>query len=89
MSLFIKDPDAVLDYRWSWSSWLQEGETISGSEVIAPDGITVDSDEHDEDSATVWLSGGTAELSYPIVNRITTSQGRVDDRTIQIVVRER
>ena len=32
---------------------------------------------------------GTAGQSYAVINRITTSANRIDDRTIQIVVRER
>jgi hypothetical protein len=39
--------------------------------------------------ALVWLSGGAAGQSYVITNRITTAQNRTDDRSIQIVVRQR
>ena len=85
---FIKDPDAVLDYKMRWAPWLK-GDTISGSLWTVPDGITKDSDEFDDSTATVWLSGGTVGESYDVVNRITTAGGRTDDRTISVKIRER
>lgn len=39
--------------------------------------------------ATIWLKGGVAGEDYEVTNRITTSQGRIDDRTVLIPVRER
>lgn len=89
MSLYLKDPSAVLDYKWDWSTWLASGETISTSTVTVPAGITKDSQSNTTTTATVWLSGGTLGETYPIVNRVVTSQGRTDERTIQINVRDR
>jgi hypothetical protein len=39
--------------------------------------------------ATVYLSGGSVGSNYAVVNRITTAAGRVDERTITILVRDR
>ncbi|MGB3443906.1 MAG: hypothetical protein WBA97_34645 [Actinophytocola sp.] len=89
MPLYLKDPDAVLDYGVDWSAWLSEGEAITASNWTVPSGITKDSQSHSGSDATVWLSGGTTGLSYEVTNRITTNQGRTDDRSIQIVVRDR
>ncbi len=85
-SVFRKDSDAVLDYAFDWSEWLSASEEIADSEIIASPGITVDSDSFTTTRASVWLSGGTAGQPYTITNRITTNQGRVDDRTITIRV---
>ena len=85
---FIKDPDAVLDYTIDWSAWL-DGDPISTSEWAVTTGITADSDTNDTDSATIWLSGGTAGSSYAATNSIVTAAGREDDRTIYIVVLEK
>lgn len=85
----IKDPDAVLDYAVDWTEWLTEGETITDSTWLVPDGLTEDSASHTTSRATVWLAGGTAGTRYAVTNRITTDQGRTDDRTITIDVKER
>lgn len=38
---------------------------------------------------TVWLMGGTSGQVYTVTNRITTNQGRTDDRSLTILVEER
>ncbi len=47
MRTFEKDPDAVLDYQFDWSKWL-DGDTITDVSVSAEDGITVDSHSEDD-----------------------------------------
>lgn len=91
MSHFDKDPDAVLDYRIDWSVWLASaaGDTLVTSDWEAEPGITIDDDDHDTTSATVWLSGGTVDTQYKVTNHVTTAGGRTDDRTLIIHVRER
>lgn len=85
---FVKDPNAVLDYQFDWTAWLAEDETISTSTMTAQDGITVDSDDNDTTTATVWLSGGTAGQRYEVTNRIVTNQGRTNDKTARFVIEE-
>jgi hypothetical protein len=90
----LKDPDAVLDYTFDWQGsapgpWLEAGETITASAWTAPSGITVDSSTFDDTTTTVWLSGGTEWEDYEVVNHVTTSAGREDDRTLTILVRSR
>lgn len=84
-----KDPDAVLDWVWDWSEWLDEGEVISTSSFTATVGLVVDSSTQTTKTATVWLSGGTTKQVYRVTNRISTSSGRIDDRSITIRVTER
>jgi len=97
---FIKDPDAVLDYKFDWkaltngsgtSDWLATAETISTFTIDADSGITVNSSaKSDADtSVTVWLSGGTAGTDYAVRCEIVTSLTRTDERTMTIQVRER
>lgn len=85
---FSKDPDAVLDYAVDWSSWLVEGDTITGSEWTVADGLTMDDDSFTDTSAVIWLSGGTLGERYTVVNRITTEQGRVEDQTLMFAIKE-
>jgi hypothetical protein len=86
--IFIKDPDAVLDYQVDWSSWL-DTDTISTSVWTVPAGITEDSESETTTAATIWVSGGTAGTDYDLVNEIVTAGGRTDNRTITIQVREK
>jgi hypothetical protein len=99
-SIVLKDPDAVLDYKFDWaastngtgsSDWLASGETIATKTVTVPSGLTKDSDSlaDTNTSVLVWLSGGTAETDYEVICHITTSDSRQDDRTLTVKVRER
>ncbi len=83
--IFVKDPNAVLDYVLDWGAWLVS-DTISTSNWTVPSGITKDSSTNTTTTATIWLSGGTAGEEYLLINRITTAAGRTEDRTIQITV---
>lgn len=89
MITYIKDPDAVLDYLIDWSEWLADAETIDTSTMLVETGITKDSATNTTTTATVWLSGGTLGETYEVTNRIVTSQGRTEDRTIIIYIAER
>lgn len=86
---FSKDPDAVLDYETDWTSWLVDDDTIVTSTWIVPNGLVKNSDSHTDTKATVWLSGGNLNARYDVVNRITTSQGRTEDRTLSFNIRQR
>lgn len=86
---FIKDPNAVLDYESDWTVWLATSETITTSTwPVVPTGITKDSDSNTTTTATIWLSGGTAGEDYRCTNRIVTNQGRTNERSILIMVRD-
>lgn len=83
-----KDPNAVLDYGFDYSRWLPSGDTITASTWTPDTGITVNSSSFTSTATTVWLAGGTAGTSYKVVNHITTQQGRQDDQTLEISVRQ-
>lgn len=85
---YLKDPSARLDYQIDWSAWL-DTDTIATSEWTVPTGLTKYSDSFTANSAIVWIEGGTAGEEYPVTNQITTTGGRIDQRSIKIVVRER
>ena len=97
---FVKDPDAVLDYKFDWkastngtgdSDWLASGETIASHTIDEDTGITVDSSSITDTntSVTVWLSGGTEGITYAVRCEIVTSASRTDERTMRILVEER
>ena len=90
-SSFVKDPDAVLDYKWDWSDWLATGETISSHTIPTVTGITLDSSSITDTntSVTAWYSSGTALTDYDVTCQIITSDSREDDRTVTLKVRDR
>lgn len=89
MVTFDHDPDAVLDYTFDWSAYLQEGETIASHDVSVASGtITIDSTAADDSTVTVWVSGAEGR-DVSLTCRVTTNQGRTDDRTLTLVVKER
>lgn len=84
-----KDPDSILDYPMDWADWLQDGETITNSEWLVTDGITVDNSYNTAEATVVWLSTCIAGQTYMITNRITTSAGRQEDRSFRVKVSNR
>lgn len=89
-----KDPDEVLDYSIDWIGTSAEpgplfdtSDTISTSTWIVPDGITRDTDSHTNTKTTIWLSGGTALVTYSFVNRIVTAGARTFDQTVKIKIK--
>jgi hypothetical protein len=86
---WVKDPDAVLDWKWDWTNWMNANETISSSTFVADAGLTIDSSANGVTTTTVWLSGGNPGEPYRVSNKITTNQGRTDERSITIRVTNR
>ena len=92
----IKDPDAKLDFGFNWrvtgKEWLETDETIISYVITVPtvpSGIAFDGSSESNGIVTVWLSGGTAGINYKVACKITTSKGRIDERTIWIKVTDR
>ena len=92
-AIYIKDPEAVLDYAFDWSDWLDStsspAETISSHTVTVPSGITKDSDRESGETVTIWLSGGTEGNNYKVECKIVTSESRTEERSITILCQER
>jgi len=83
----IKDPDATLDYAFEWGDWLAPDETITSHQVIVQD-VTLDSDNRSGSTVVAWLSGGDGRVAYATC-RVTTNEGRTDDRTLVLQLKER
>ena len=83
-----KDPDEILDYAIDWTGRLGS-DTIATSSWTVPDGITQVSASISGAICTIWLSGGTLDQSYSILNRITTDGGRTMDRTVILPIRSK
>ena len=81
--IFIKDPDATLDYEWDWEPWL-DGDTIASVTVSVPTGLTSSGHTNTTKVVKIWLSGGTVGERYQVSCKITTALGRTDERTFLI-----
>jgi len=77
-----RDPNAVLDYSIDWTEWLS-GDAISTSSWIIPTGLSTTASSFGTATTIVWISGGTAGEIYDVTNRIVTTGGRTEDRTIE------
>jgi hypothetical protein len=90
-SVFYKDPNAELDYRFDWSSWLDTDEVITAAAFTLETGILEGETaaSFDDTTATVWLKDGEVGVIYKVSCKITTDAGRIEERTIRIKVTER
>lgn len=85
-----KDPNAILDYVFDWSDWLDENETIDSHQILVERGsVAVDRNDRDGAQITAWISGGENGETARVVCRITTNAGRVDDRSLWLSVEHR
>ena len=97
---FAKDPDASLVYTFDWANngpndasqdddgWLQSA-VITNSVFVVPTDLTKLIDSSTDTTASVKISGGRNGKNYIVTNRITTDGGEIEDRSIEIQVRER
>ena len=86
----VKDPDAVLDYPVDFSEWLADiSDTYASHTILVSAGLTLDSSSESGGIITPILSGGVVGATESFTVRITTTAGRVDDRTFFLKIVER
>lgn len=78
----------MLDYKMDWitAPWLETGDTIATSTWTVPMGINQVSADNTDTTATIIVSGGTANNTYDLVNTVTTANGLGDHRTIRLEI---
>jgi len=83
-------PGAVLDHALTFSTWLEEGDSLSDVAVAADSGITVEGGAKaptiEGSSVVFWLSGGESGRTYSGTATVTTASGRVDVFEWQITI---
>jgi hypothetical protein len=91
--MFLKDPQAVLEYRVDWGSALGPGAEISASSWrVQPEeagGVSVASAGLDGPVATARLGGGVAGHVYVVGNLVLLADGTSDERSLTIRVEDR
>lgn len=86
MTVHLHDPDAVLDYTWDWSSWLNDGATIDTGSVTVDSGLTVSSTTTTATTVTAVLSTDGTLGRRNATCHITTTDGLTQDWTIELFV---
>ena len=93
MTMVVKDPDARIDYEFIWGTAYPDGQAVTTSAwTCVPDeagGVAVAAASHDLDRTVATLAGGVAGHVYRISNRVTMSDGQVDERSMTLRVEER
>lgn len=91
-----KDPNAVLDYTFDWTDWLDAiPDTIlpTGTRAefpVATEGIVIDSfDIVNDRKVVVWVSAGNDKKKAQLTCRIFTAGGRIDDRSVYLQLKQR
>jgi hypothetical protein len=65
------------------------GETITVSSWTVDTGLTQSDEDNVAGVTSVFAAGGVAGTSYKLKNTITTSNGRIDSRTIRLSCKNR
>ena len=87
------DPDATLDYTLDMrvEGWLPANDTLDSATWTSEDSkLIINSSSHTDTQATVWLetSGAVENMVYRARCRFTSADGREDDRTLLVIIRE-
>lgn len=86
----LKDPNALLDYSFNWAAYLAPiGDTISSAVFVLSEGLVQTNSFFSTTAAAVWVTGGTVGTTARVTCRITTTSGRVDDRSVFLKIVER
>lgn len=93
MAIFVKDPAAVIDYAVDWQSAYLAGQAISQSDwSVAPDepgGIAIAVAVTAAGRSVATLVGGRRGHLYRLTNRVSFSDGRSDERSLDVRVEDR
>lgn len=90
MAKFKKDPDATLDYEFDWSAWLLDvSDTIASVTWVLTGTLVKVSSSFTSLTATAFISGGTEGEDETLTCRITTTGGRIDDRSVTLKITPR
>lgn len=93
MSAYLKDPGATIDYAIDWLGGYLDGQTIAGSgwsvEPEEEGGLAVASSGFDLTRTAATIGGGVRGHVYRVTNRVTLSDGRVDERSLTLRVEDR
>lgn len=93
MAFFLKDPAASIDYAVDWGAGYLGAQVIVQSawsvEPGEPGGVVVNATVRGDRRSGATLGGGVPGHVYRVTNRVTLSDGRIDERGIALRVEQR
>lgn len=91
--MFLKDPEAVLEYGVDWTDALSpEVEILSSAwrvRPVEPGGIHIGADHVRDGIAAAMLGGGLPGHVYEVGNLVTLSDGSTDERSLMLRLEDR
>lgn len=93
MAMMVKDPGTRIDFEFDWAAVCPAGQAVAASDWAVwpdePDGVAVAAMAHGLARATVTLEGGIAGCVYRVTNRVTMTDGQIEERSMAVRVEER
>ena len=92
MSYYLKDPASRIDYAIEWLPSLG-GQAIAASQwIVAPaeaGGLAIEEERFDAARTAATIGGGVAGHVYSLSNRVTLSDGTIEERSITLRAEQR
>lgn len=88
---WAKDPGATLDYSIDWTDWLADvpGDSLASLAVVSSANINVPAQGIVGAVTAIMARGGVAGAKETATLRVTTALGRIDERTITLMIQDR
>lgn len=90
MPTYDKDPAAIKDYGFDWSLWMSSGDVTSSSvfsadiSAVNSSTLAITSSSISSYHTTCFVGSGMPGGTHKITNRITTAQGRTEERSFDM-----
>lgn len=83
----VKDPGELLDYDIDWSPILSNDTIVSSTWLVGAGSVVIATDQFTNTSTKVWLSGGALLDQCLLTNTVTTTGGRIMDRSVKLNIK--
>lgn len=93
MQVAIKDPGSRIEQLFDWNAAYLGGRMlVASSWTVEPDrteGLQIVAERFDARASAATVAGGEAGAQYRLTNRVTLSDGQIDERSLLIRVEQR
>lgn len=84
----IMSPTDLRPWELDWAAWLGGASILTSLWLPSPAGLTLSGESASASTTKAWFGPGTSG-TYLVTNRITSSDGRGDDKSVTVVVKQR